>query len=116
MTLFSFMLTRVGMLACVGADTKETCAELSVERCAEEPACRTLDGGELTIPDTGGEACYNVGSAEPLGCADQDIECTQAITFAMDPSGTGSCYQFNNGCIPEGWVTCEPDYNEWSEC
>lgn len=105
-----------GLVACVdGGKDSGSCDALSVEACASRSDCTVIDGGEITIPDTGG-ACYDVGSATDLGCMSADVGCGEAITFATDPSGHESCYRFSNTCVPEGWVSCEPDYNTWEEC
>lgn len=107
------------IIACVGSDAKDTfdeaCYAHDVASCAADAGCTTLDGREITIPDTGGATCYNLGTAEPLSCVPAGTSCPAVITFAASPDG-GPCYMLTSGCIPDGWVACETDYNAWSEC
>ncbi len=108
------------LLACVGGDPKETanpeCYDLDVASCADDPSCTTLDGREITVPDTGGATCYNVGSPEPLGCLPAGTGCTAVITLATPPGGGEPCYYFTSGCVPEGWVSCDAAFDGMAEC
>lgn len=96
-------------------DTAATCPT-TPEGCEAASGCSLIEGRELSIPDTGGSTCYNLASAEPLGCQSDSLGCAEVITFATAPEGGVPCYQFNDSCVPEGWVACETDYNSWSEC
>lgn len=122
------MILILAALACIGGDEAKdsgsvddtdstaACETLEPSACGARADCTALNGRELTIPDTGGAACYDLGSAEPLACLTGEVTCGAAITFATQPDGHGPCYYFTNTCVPEGWVSCEPDYNAWDEC
>lgn len=111
------MLLLLTLLGCPSGDdsgTPAACAALDPTACAADSRCAVITGREVTWPDTGGDACYNLGNEEPLGCRDADLACTEAETFGA-PSG-GSCYWFRNGCLPADYGACPTDPYAYTEC
>ncbi len=78
------------------------CASLSTEECATS-GCSVISAAQITVDEE--INCYEKGEESPVGCQDIDVGCTNEATFAS--AGDGNCMFFANGCIPEGWSTCQ---------
>jgi hypothetical protein len=80
------------------------CDVLSIDECGVRSDCNLIYGTEIAVDTT--NDCYDLAEeAAAFGCMSVDMMCTEAITYAQDPS-VGECTWFSNGCIPTGWVSC----------
>ena len=76
---------------------------MSIDECGVRSDCALIYGAEIAV-DTANN-CFTMAEAAAFGCMSADMMCTEAITYAQDPS-VGECTWFSNGCIPTGWVSC----------
>jgi len=85
-------------------DPVGSCDVLSIDECGVRSDCALIYGTEMAVDTTNN--CYELAEeAAAFGCMSADMMCTEAITYAQDPSA-GECTWFSNGCIPTGWVSC----------
>lgn len=85
----------------------DTCSALEPGACAQDAACRVITGQEIRPGFEGLPNC--LFADEELGCALVDATCPAVEARAADPSDPSVCHQFATGCIPSGWVPCDPD-------
>ena len=90
-------------------ETKDTstapaplCADRSTAECSTS-GCSIISASQITVDED--INCYEKEEESPVGCQDVDVGCTNESTFAS--AGDGNCMFFANGCIPEGWSTCQ---------
>lgn len=85
-------------------DPVGACDVLSIDECGVRSDCALIYGTEIAVDTTNN--CYDLAEeAAAFGCMSADMMCTEAITYAQDPS-VGECTWFSNGCIPTGWDSC----------
>ncbi len=101
----------LSLLACWGRQTVG-CPDYDAAKCASYDGCAVISGFPLTWNDE--TACYDIAEAEDVGCMSAELDCDAVITYASP--GDGLCYEFSDGCVPDGWTSCAPDPNEVGLC
>ena len=90
------------------------CQKLSLEACANEPACFVVTGRRIL--DEGGQ-CILLDRSEPLRCVDNrnSRDSCGFFTQFADP-GDGTCYNIGTACVPDAWSACEENYDTGDIC
>ncbi|MEZ4320977.1 MAG: hypothetical protein R3F61_26095 [Myxococcota bacterium] len=73
-----------------------TCAGVPESACPELEGCMVVQGTPVN------------GSLQFAGCATDQNGCGDALTAAEDPD-TGTCWQFADTCVPDGWTVTGTD-------
>jgi hypothetical protein len=77
------------------------CADLNLQMCQNNMACMPINGQMLVESNQG--ICLE--QSEFIAC-DEQAFCAEVLTWACDINATK--YLFNNSCIPDGFMPCDP--------
>ncbi len=91
----------------------DDCIARSIDECISDDACTHIFGARRV--EANDEACYELEPMEPVGCMSAGDVCEPVVLNAADPS-SGMCYQFNSGCTPAEWGTCDDAALSLPEC
>lgn len=84
-----------------GDESTIGCPQLTLDECARNTNCRTIQGHRVNST----EQCLESQSAAACTAVSAST-CTNTITWAREPAG--NLWQFSDSCIPAGWTPDNP--------
>lgn len=89
------------------------CAQVEVAAC-EASGCGAISGWQV-VDDGAGGWCTDYTASVAVGCGDAGMSCTADIKWAAPASDPTACHTLG-GCVPAGWVDCDPAMQTDVDC